>query len=629
MLIKKELLQLDGDIEVQFGNLKRSGKVFNANLRKKNGELYARFFSDGKNYIFYRCDSNEWTQRNQFIDSVQSLPEDKVMIRETKEFLFPCNDEDRNWNLRYVDTIEECITEFTSNVHRNKHYQDYLNKKALQERHLAMFPELPNDFEEWCCHRLFDNIQYLFFGKKNKKGVRCVTCSSCGASYEVSDANIQYKALGVCEKCGHSAIYIAERYTGSREDKQKACICSRKGDTYLFDTREVYRTYTGTKAKYISVPVERVLYWPKAEKRKIYKYGYKNIMYCGYDWYRAVDERPTIKAMVYDRNLTNVLPGRFAMEIENALSGYQSDICVPRLVLNLEVIPQTEYLLKMGMLQLAAEADRLPFGDGKGFADAMGVNNAYREMYKQLDITVEEHGFVKNYDGLIKAESICKMREYRINGRADCVSLRNRYGISIEKALRHIERLKSSKNSADYLLMIWNDYLGMAEELKFDLTNMSVLYPNDLKAAHDRLVTMINEQKMVAKKAQYEQEAKAFAERSGFFFDMAQKCQTKDYVMRIARTRYDLTKEGTELHHCVGSDMYWQRHAKGESLICFIRKRGQEDIPYFTCEITLNSFNGYRISQLYGMKDCKPNAEIRAFAEKFLRMIEPMNQKIV
>ncbi len=32
------------------------------------------------------------------------------------------------------------------------------------------------------------------------------------------------------------------------------------------------------------------------------------------------------------------------------------------------------------------------------------------EMYRQLDITAEEHGFVKNYEGLIKAESIRKMR---------------------------------------------------------------------------------------------------------------------------------------------------------------------------------------------------------------------------
>lgn len=629
MLIKKELLQLDSNTEVQFKELERSGKIFNANLRKKNGDLHARFFSDGKNYIFYCCASNEWTQRNQFAYGVKSLSADKAMIRKTKEFLFPCSSGECNWNLRYIDTIEECIAEFTYKIHRDKHYQSYLNKKALQEQHFAMFSGLPDDFEDWCCHRLFDDSQYLFFGKKDRNGVRLVTCSSCGASYKVTNGSIQHKASGVCEKCGHSAIYIAERYTGSRKDKRKACICSRKNDTYLFETREVYRSYDGATAKYIAVPIERTLYWPNVTKRKIYKYSYKNIMYYGYDWYRAIDERPTIKAMVYDRNLKGVLPGQFKTEVESALSVYQSDICVPRLVLNLELIPQTEYLLKMGMLQLAAEADRLLFGDGKGFSGAMGVNNAYREMYRQLDITAEEHGFVKNYEGLIKAESIRKMREHRINGRSDCVSLQKRYGVSIEKALRHIEKMKSPKNSADYLLMIWVDYLGMADELKFDLTNASVLYPSDLKAAHDRLVTMINERRMSEKKAQYEQEAKVFAERSGFFFDMAQKCQTKDYVMRIARTRYDLAKEGTELHHCVGSDMYWQRHVKGESLICFIRKRGQEDIPYFTCEITLNSFNGYYISQLYGMKDCKPNAEIRAFAEKFLRMIKPMSRKIV
>lgn len=628
MLIKRELLQLSSDIAIRFASLERSGKIFNVNLRKKSGKLYARFFTDGKNYIFYKIDNKEWTRRNQLVYGLQDLPKDKTQLTEIKKFMFPAIDE-RDWNWRHIDTVEECITEFTSQIHRNKHYRDYLNKKALQEQHFAMFPDLPADFEDWCCHNLFDDKQYLFFEKKSKKGIRRIMCSSCGASYETADANIRHKASGVCEKCGHLAMYVAKHYAGSRKDKRKACICSQQGDAYLFETREVYQTYTGIRAKYIAVPIERILYWPKAEKRKIYKYSYKNIMHYGLDWYRAINELPTIKGMVYDRDLLDILPGRFGAELEKVLKEYRVDICVPRLVINLELIPQTEYLFKMGMMQLAAEADRLQFGDGNNFSGAMGVNSVYRELYKQLDITTEEHYFIKKYEGLIKPENMLKLRAYRVTETKYLARLKNKYGIGVEKALRYMEKIWAEKSSMNFCLMTWSDYLGMADELKFDMKNVSVLFPNGLKDAHDRLVAMINEQKLAEKSAKYEREAKEFAEHSGFFLEMAKKCQTKEYVMRIAQTRYDLTKEGTELHHCVGSDMYWQRHIKGESLICFIRKRGQEDVPYFTCEIALNNFNGYHISQLYGKKDCKPNAEIRAFAEKFLRMIKPIKQKII
>ncbi len=431
-------------------------------------------------------------------------------------------------------------------------------------------------------------------------------------------------------ECGHNALYIAERYIRSREDKRDACVCSKNGNVYLFETFKVYRTYDERqRPKYIPEPIELVLYWPDKKKGKLYKYSYTNIMYYGYDWHRSIDKLPHLNAMVYDRNLRDVLPGRHGKQLATVLENYPFRLCVPRLVLNLELIPQTEYLLKMQMIQLAANADSLTFQPAeKGFAASMGVDNVYRDIYKKMDITPEEHFFIKNYGAFIKGEILQQMRLLGVAGNYTLLGLKRNYDISVEKALRYVCKL-GGKRHVKYYFDRWYDYLGLAKALDFDLNNDTILYPKDPLQEHDRLVELQRRIREETMKEQREKEAALLAEKTDFYVDMARKCQTEKYMIKIARTHNDLIREGIELHHCVGGEHYWNKHWQGKSLICFIRKRGEENTPYFTCEIGLEGTSGYYIAQLYGMKDCKPNKEIRAFAEKYLRMIKPAEKKVV
>lgn len=76
------------------------------------------------------------------------------------------------------------------------------------------------------------------------------------------------------------------------------------------------------------------------------------------------------------------------------------------------------------------------------------------------------------------------------------------------------------------------------------------------------------------------------------------------YIIRPARSAEEIVMEGRLLHHCVGGNMYLNRHNKGETYILMLRFKAEPDIPYITVEIDAKN---PRILQWYGDKDKKPD----------------------
>ena len=615
MLVKKELLTIHADASIQLVDLPKSGRVLMIACREK-GRKPMQFFSDGKNYIFYQ--EGNWTKADLFDDFshtgyYSSLPkeieENDAQKKMVKDFLLP----DETW----VNKVSGTVRQFIREKNREKREKAADAKYRMQQEHFAMFPGLPDDFQEWAEQRLFTG-KYLFFSNKEKKKRR-IHCTICGAEYEET-AEVKHKTEGYCRNCGTGALYFAERYCGSIREKNHVCICSRKDNAYLFETLEVTREYSDNlKPQYIKNPQEMILYFPEKKTGKLYKYQWKNIW--GYaDWYRSIDEYSTKEAVVYDRNLSGILPGRYAKEVERVLQCYSKKINIVNLILNLERIPQTEYLLKMGMVQLAGSAQHISFENGRGFADVMGVPGHYKSLYRKMDITLEEHYLFKKAKYIIREENISQIRKYDL-------SVNLLYDIeewcSMDKVLNYLARTEPYKGnrSMNEQLRYWDDYLHMMKRM--DMLTEKNMFPLDIKKAHDRAVELQNARKREENREKREREEREFAERSQHFIKMAARCKTKNLMIKVAATAEELEREGAELHHCVGSGFYWDRHVKGKSLICFIRKRDTEDTPYFTLEIDLDYQDRHRVSQLYGSHNCKPNEEIRDFAEKFVTMIQP------
>lgn len=69
--------------------------------------------------------------------------------------------------------------------------------------------------------------------------------------------------------------------------------------------------------------------------------------------------------------------------------------------------------------------------------------------------------------------------------------------------------------------------------------------------------------------------------------------------------------------------MYLSRHSKGDSVILFLRKISDKDMPYITVEI-----KGTKILQWYGAYDKKPDeAMVRAWLNTYVAELEKREKK--
>ena len=73
-----------------------------------------------------------------------------------------------------------------------------------------------------------------------------------------------------------------------------------------------------------------------------------------------------------------------------------------------------------------------------------------------------------------------------------------------------------------------------------------------------------------------------------------------------------ISKEGQNLHHCVGS--YISRVAKGESIILFVRKANAKNKSYYTMEIKDDEMTQCRG---FGNKSC--TNEVKKFIKNFAK----------
>lgn len=108
--------------------------------------------------------------------------------------------------------------------------------------------------------------------------------------------------------------------------------------------------------------------------------------------------------------------------------------------------------------------------------------------------------------------------------------------------------------------------------------------------------------------------AKTDSKMPGRMAEVACKYKTLQYSgmygVIIAKSKFDLEREGRLLHHCVGRMNYDVRVAEEKSLIFFIRKAEDLNMPYVTLEYSLSQ---KKVVQCYGEHDSKPTQDVLDF----------------
>jgi hypothetical protein len=155
----------------------------------------------------------------------------------------------------------------------------------------------------------------------------------------------------------------------------------------------------------------------------------------------------------------------------------------------------------------------------------------------------------------------------------------------------------------------------MAKVLEWDIADKFMLFPRDLKEAHDNAVKLYKPKKDMIEDRAIKKAFRSLQERFGY--------QDEDYIIKAPQNFKELVTEGHKLHHCVGS--YSKRIAAGETVVMFIRARQKPKEPYFTFEIDPDRL---RIIQIHGKNNCNPPEELQKLIETYKAEILSTKQQI-
>lgn len=207
-------------------------------------------------------------------------------------------------------------------------------------------------------------------------------------------------------------------------------------------------------------------------------------------------------------------------------------------------------------------------------------------------------------DGLDRALAVMSLQKLlnTISGYAGC-----EYGTGCSDAAERIE----------YTARTYFDYLEMREKLGYDLHNKVYQKPRDITEAHNRMVTESNkkemDERMLAAERKYPGIKKQYRKLKKKYF-----YEDDTYLIRPAKSAWEIMMEGRLLHHCVGNDSYLAGHNSGKGIILLLRYRAEPENPYITVEIRDEG-----IRQWYGAHDKKPDEEnMQKWLDNYTALLE-------
>ena len=129
----------------------------------------------------------------------------------------------------------------------------------------------------------------------------------------------------------------------------------------------------------------------------------------------------------------------------------------------------------------------------------------------------------------------------------------------------------------------WKDYVGWAEELKYNLKSQYVLFPKNFKDVHDKTFEEYQRQRDKIERKKQAKERRTVNRLLKKDIELLDsKIYDKDYILKVPENCQEIQKEGQVLGHCVGG--YIPHIAKRECDVYFIRKKSDPDTPFFTVD---------------------------------------------
>ena len=519
-------------------------------------------------------------------------------------------------------------------------YRKELERKWKKQRaiidRMKYVPVLPRDLKGFIHREVMP--QYIFYDYQRKAPGHAY-CTAC--RHEVRIAAAKHNTSGLCPRCKKKITFKCRGRRGRIFDRETVQVLQKaEGNGLVLRIIKVYRSFADS-----DIPNHFEI-WENARQFitlsssgqcsvDAYYYHYK----AGYDltpWcngYRPVFDRwkynftADMSGVLYQRNLSDTLKDTpWAYSQLEAFSGIASFSGVATFLSAYIKRPKIEHLIKMKLYRLVSgiiyggysySALQAINFNGENMRAILGIDRPYFPLLRELNPSIDQLHLIRQLlqaDHKPSTEQIKWFIASKISN-ADAAKELLAH-MSVHKLQRYVEQQFAPEDEAalkrvDYykintLITDYHDYLCMCKELQYDVKNSFILFPRELKAAHDSVAKTLKDKRTA------EQE-KAIAGS----FDEWQKryqYQSKELMMIPPHSAKEIVDEGAALHHCVR--LYVKNVAEKKSVILFVRSVDEPDKSLCTVEV-----KDGQVTQARGFDNAEPPAQITAFIEQWKQRV--------
>lgn len=519
-------------------------------------------------------------------------------------------------------------------------YRKELERKWKKQRaiidRMKYVPVLPRDLKGFIHREVMP--QYIFYDYQRKAPGHAY-CTAC--RHEVRIAAAKHNTSGLCPRCKKKITFKCRGRRGRIFDRETVQVLQKaEGNGLVLRIIKVYRSFADSDTP------NHFEIWENARQFitlsssgqcsvDAYYYHYK----AGYDltpWcngYRPVFDRwkynftADMSGVLYQRNLSDTLKDTpWAYSQLEAFSGIASFSGVATFLSAYIKRPKIEHLIKMKLYRLVSgiiyggysySALQAINFNGENMRAILGIDRPYFPLLRELNPSIDQLHLIRQLlqaDHKPSTEQIKWFIASKISN-ADAAKELLAH-MSVHKLQRYVEQQFAPEDEAalkrvDYykmntLITDYHDYLCMCKELQYDVKNSFILFPRELKAAHDSVAKTLKDKRT----AEHE---KAIAGS----FDEWQKryqYQSKELMMIPPHSAKEIVDEGAALHHCVR--LYVKNVAEKKSVILFVRSVDEPDKSLCTVEV-----KDGQVTQARGFDNEEPPAQITAFIEQWKQRV--------
>lgn len=536
----------------------------------------------------------------------------------------------RPQDLRYSDDFEGTVHSVlpayphTRALDRIFQHQEAIRKTALKLRQqaekdkidarMAIVPEVPAGFESWVRDVLMADQQFVFY-YYDRKGQHQGACSVCG--YEGIFPDARRGAKGACPSCGCAITYLPQLASKSVHARKHVAIFQKVDDALILRAFTIDCNNGRTDARFrrrlfsFHEWYRRLYLLPEATHRE-YEFG---------KWKQTEELRwCRFNASRYSPSWMHVYPEG----VSEALAGTPWQFSrLEELAKGLELSESWDVIRFLGVF---------PSHKSIEFVIRAGLYEYLRHVFswgwvREDDLKIlpkltrEEIAILRETQGTPHhARMLAEARKHgiRLSGEEvrDVVSIAHE-DTRVVQVLKEttvpklMEYLKDQKRS-DSLSALYNfyyDYFRAAKELREYFHQPFVLFPEDLRTAHDqandeknRLAELLRKKKFEEWSARLGAKHEDLARLYGFEAD--------GYSIRVPRSREELKAEGEAMKNCIAT--YLEDMANDKTVVLFLRKAENPDEPFVDIEVRDGMVRQCR-------RKCNQDAtkELRAFLDKF------------